>query len=123
MPEPLLTVDEVATWLRVNPQTVRNWLDRGELQGVRLGSRRVRIRQSDLDRFIVDSSTIQHPNARDEPAEPEHHRADARKRLNAAVADTLNIGTAEQPTHLAAALRDLAAAANDLADSLETHKA
>ncbi len=62
MPEPLLTVDEVATWLRVNPQTVRNWLDRGELQGVRLGSRRVRIRQSDLDRFVVDSSTIQHPN-------------------------------------------------------------
>ena len=98
---------------------MRNWLDRGELQGVRLGSRRVRIKQSDLDRFIVDSSTVQHDNARDEPTEPETSSADARERLNTAVADTLNIGTTQQPADLAAALRDLAAAANDLADSLQ----
>ena len=86
---------------------------------MRLGSRRVRIRQSDLDRFIADSSTLRHHNARDEPTEPENDSADARRRLNTAVADTLNIGTAQQPTDLAAALRDLAAAANDLADSLQ----
>ena len=109
MPEPLLTVDEVAKWLKVNPQTVRNWLDRGELQGVRLGSRRVRIRQSDLDRFIVDSSTIRHPDAGDEPTEPENNSGDARQRLKAALADALDIGTTQPPAELAAALPDLTA--------------
>src|SRR5690349_17829786 len=48
----LLTVDEVAKILRVNPQTVRNWIDRGELPEVRIGKRRVRVRRSDLEEFV-----------------------------------------------------------------------
>ena len=43
----------VAELLRVDPQTVYNWLDRGELASVRVGKRRRRIRQADLDAFIA----------------------------------------------------------------------
>lgn len=38
---------EVAETLKLNPQTVRNWIDRGELTSVRLGACRVRVRQSE----------------------------------------------------------------------------
>lgn len=52
-----LTIQEVAELLKVNPQTVYNWIDRGEISAVRLGKRRVRIRQADLDAFIEVGST------------------------------------------------------------------
>src|SRR5207245_737152 len=52
-----LTVAEVAELLRLNPQTVRNWIDRGELRAVRVGARRVRIRQSDLDQLVEQGMT------------------------------------------------------------------
>ena len=32
--------------------TVRHWIDAGTLPAVRIGQRRVRIKRSDLDRFI-----------------------------------------------------------------------
>jgi excisionase family DNA binding protein len=51
MPEEYLTVDEVATMLRLVPQTVRNMMDRGDLPFIRIG-RRVRIKRSDFDRFV-----------------------------------------------------------------------
>jgi excisionase family DNA binding protein len=37
--------------LKLNPQTVRNWIDAGTLPAVRLG-RRVRIKRSDFDAFV-----------------------------------------------------------------------
>jgi excisionase family DNA binding protein len=46
-----LTVAEVAEWLKLNQQTVRNWIDQGSLPAVRVG-RRVRIKRSDLDRIL-----------------------------------------------------------------------
>ncbi|HET9719407.1 MAG TPA: helix-turn-helix domain-containing protein [Solirubrobacteraceae bacterium] len=46
--ESFLTVAEVADWLKVNQQTVRNWIDQGRLPAVRVG-RRVRIKRSDFD--------------------------------------------------------------------------
>jgi excisionase family DNA binding protein len=49
-----LTVVQVAERLRVVPQTVRNWIARGQLRAVRVGPRRVRVRQVDLDRFLAD---------------------------------------------------------------------
>jgi excisionase family DNA binding protein len=52
MEDRFLTVDEVATQLKVVPQTVRNWIDRGELRHVRIGARRIRVRESDLEDFI-----------------------------------------------------------------------
>ena len=48
-----LTVAEVAEWLKLNQQTVRNWIDRGELPALRVG-RRVRIKRSDYERYLSD---------------------------------------------------------------------
>ena len=48
-----LTVAEVAGLLKLNQQTVRNWIDQGSLPAVRVG-RRVRIRRSDLERLLDD---------------------------------------------------------------------
>ncbi len=50
-----LTVAEVATLLKLNQQTVRNWIDAGSLPAVRVG-RRVRIPRSALDQLIQEGS-------------------------------------------------------------------
>lgn len=55
-----LTVAEVAELLRLNQQTVRNWIDQGSLPALRVG-RRVRIRRSDLERVLEEGATT--PNA------------------------------------------------------------
>jgi excisionase family DNA binding protein len=47
-----LTVNEEAATLKLNPQTVRNWIDRGELPAVRVGARRVRIKREDFERLV-----------------------------------------------------------------------
>jgi excisionase family DNA binding protein len=47
----LLTVAEIAELFKINQQTVRNWIDRGELPCVRVG-RRVRIRWEDIEKFM-----------------------------------------------------------------------
>jgi excisionase family DNA binding protein len=57
MPEELLTVQDVAKWLRVNPQTVRHWIDREELAAIHVGARRVRIRRSEVNRFLAAGET------------------------------------------------------------------
>lgn len=49
--ESFLTVAEVAEILRLNQQTVRNWIDAGTLPAIRVG-RRVRIKRSDLNRIL-----------------------------------------------------------------------
>jgi excisionase family DNA binding protein len=51
-----LTVAEVADILKLNQQTVRNWIDQGSLPAVRVG-RRVRIKRSDFERVLADSYT------------------------------------------------------------------
>jgi excisionase family DNA binding protein len=51
-----LTVAEVAGILKLNQQTVRNWIDQGSLPALRVG-RRVRIRRSDFERVLADSYT------------------------------------------------------------------
>ena len=50
----LLTVAEVAEVLKLNPQTVRNWIDQGSLPALRVG-RRVRIKRSDFERILAES--------------------------------------------------------------------
>jgi excisionase family DNA binding protein len=54
--ESFLTVAEVAELLKLNQQTVRNWIDQGSLPAVRVG-RRVRIKRSDFERVIAQSAT------------------------------------------------------------------
>src|SRR5438874_6658686 len=56
MEESFLTVAEVAETLKLNQQTVRNWIDQGALPALRVG-RRVRIRRSDFERLIEAGST------------------------------------------------------------------
>jgi excisionase family DNA binding protein len=48
-----LTVAEVAETLKLNQQTVRNWIDQGSLPALRVG-RRVRIRRSDFERLLSE---------------------------------------------------------------------
>lgn len=55
-----LTVAEVAELLKLNQQTVRNWIDQGSLPALRVG-RRVRIRRSDLERVLEEGSTAATP--------------------------------------------------------------
>jgi excisionase family DNA binding protein len=62
-----LTVAEIARILKLNQQTVRNWIDQGTLPALRVG-RRVRVRRSDFD-------------ARSSAVEPRpHHPAPRRPR-------------------------------------------
>src|ERR1700756_4693877 len=51
--EEFLTVAEVAATLKLNQQTVRNWIDQGSLPALRVG-RRVRIRRSDFERLLAE---------------------------------------------------------------------
>ena len=52
--EEFLTVAEVAATLKLNQQTVRNWIDQGSLPALRVG-RRVRIKRSDFERILEES--------------------------------------------------------------------
>src|ERR1700756_3364112 len=54
--EEFLTVAEVAEMLKLNQQTVRNWIDQGSLPALRVG-RRVRIKRSDFDRVLAQAYT------------------------------------------------------------------
>jgi excisionase family DNA binding protein len=51
-----LTVADVAEMLKLNQQTVRNWIDQGSLPAVRVG-RRVRIKRSDFERVLEEGYT------------------------------------------------------------------
>jgi excisionase family DNA binding protein len=51
-----LTVAEVAERLKLNQQTVRNWIDQGLLPALRVG-RRVRIRRTDYERLVTEGLT------------------------------------------------------------------
>ena len=50
-PRPLNTVEDVAEFCQVSTKTVRRWIQRGELQAVRLGAL-VRVPHEELDAFI-----------------------------------------------------------------------
>lgn len=102
--DPFLTVDEVASMLRLNPQTVRNTIDRGELAAVRVGPRRVRVRKSALDRFIAESAALMGPSVED-----------ARAEFDAALAA---VQSAPDDEELVPALKRLAKASTKLAGAL-----
>lgn len=104
MVEIYLTVADVADLLKLNQQTVRNMIDRGDLRAVRVGPRRVRIKQSDLNAFIAEGSSMMGPSE-DQP------RAEFSQALEAVDAATAN-------PELASALRRLATASTKLARAL-----
>jgi excisionase family DNA binding protein len=49
----LLTVEETATQLKVQAETVRDWLRAGKLKGVKAG-RQWRVRRRDLEAFLIE---------------------------------------------------------------------
>lgn len=50
----LLTIKEVAEFLKVSERTVRNWIDKGELKAFRFGLQ-YRIKKADFENFITNS--------------------------------------------------------------------
>ncbi len=56
--EKLYTVEEAAEYLQVVPATVREWLRKGEMKGVKLGGRIWRIREQDLVEYL-DKMAVQ----------------------------------------------------------------
>jgi excisionase family DNA binding protein len=65
--ETYLTVAEVAATLKLNQQTVRNWIDQGSLPALRVG-RRVRIKRSDFERILDESYSPGAPVATRRPS-------------------------------------------------------
>jgi len=61
--ESFLTVAEVADMLKLNQQTIRNWIEQGSLPALRVG-RRVRIKRSDLERVLEEGYRAGTPAAR-----------------------------------------------------------
>ena len=120
MREDLLTVEEVANWLRVNPQTVRHWIDRGELHALHVGARTVRVRQSDLDRFLEAGATgADYPG--DQPAdggEQGNPESALWTQLGSALAESSFALAEADHRGLVQALNSLADAARALADAL-----
>ena len=49
--EDVVTVAEIAEILKLNQQTVRNWIDQGSLRAIRVG-RRVRVRWGDVEAMM-----------------------------------------------------------------------
>ena len=111
-----LTVAGVADLLRINQQTVRNWIDRRELSAVRVGAGRVRVRRADLDAFPAASAIAPAEPAQQEPkaAGADRGHDDLRDALEHA-RDTLD---SDDDAELAAALREVAGAADRLAQVL-----
>lgn len=58
-----LTVAEVAAMLKLNQQTVRNWIDQKSLPALRVG-RRIRIRREDFQALVDHPYTGGRPPAR-----------------------------------------------------------
>lgn len=122
MPDSFLTVAEVAELLKLNPQTVRNWIDRGELPAVRLGQRRVRIRQSDLDRLLEKGYTAEE-NSESGVADQTGSGGDdieaLRNGFATLLADSIRVVGAGSQDDLVQGIRELAERARALADAVE----
>ena len=84
-------------------------IDRGDLPSIRFGSRRVRIRRSDLDDFIEASTKNARPSERRRAFEAASHQLAARLRR----------GPADEA---AAALTELSAAALALAEENQSEE-
>lgn len=53
----IMTTSEVAEFLRVHPNTVRHWTNKGLLPSFRLGTRRDRrFRREDVDHFLQENN-------------------------------------------------------------------
>lgn len=114
-----LTVNEIAEHLRLNQQTVRNWIDQGQLPAVRVG-RRVRVRRRDFDRLVSEGATV----ADDSPEPAPEVSTDSRDQFARAVQTAravLGRLTAARRGELAVALQELVQAGDQLLQALDAH--
>jgi excisionase family DNA binding protein len=81
-----LTVAEVAALLRLNPQTIRNWIESRTLPAVRVG-RRVRVLRRDLDALVEQGRTVR-ATAQPSGGAAEAHRFWAGEPTGSAPADS-----------------------------------
>ena len=70
----ILTVQEVARYLRVHTMTVYRMIQRGDLPGVRVG-RGWRFKRDQIDRWLAEHETNSHPTTRS----PARRRAGSRR--------------------------------------------
>jgi excisionase family DNA binding protein len=49
----LLTVEEVANTLKVDPETIRRWLQTGKLRGSKISPVAWRVDSEDIDKFLA----------------------------------------------------------------------
>lgn len=59
MDDELLTVEQVAERLQVHPDTVRRYIREKKLTAIRLSNTNLRVRKSELDRFLKERETDQ----------------------------------------------------------------
>ena len=109
MPDELLTVKEVAELLKLNQQTIRNMIDRGELAHVRVGQRRVRIRQSQLDAFLAAGESS-----------PQHAEANPWRAVSEAASEVATAVQAQDRDALDRAISRLADAAQEIQSGAES---
>jgi excisionase family DNA binding protein len=110
MDSPYLTAQEVAELLRVNQQTVRNWITRGELTAIRVGGRRVRISQEDLEAFLA---------AKEFSGDAAANQAELRESLDQSLEGSRTALASGDDAELASSLRALAVAAMRRAHAVE----
>jgi excisionase family DNA binding protein len=113
--EEFLTVAEIAETLKLNQQTVRNWIDDGQLPAVRIGARRVRVRRSDFDALVGGGRPSAEPPKPASPSSPTVPN-NLWERLEAALSSDL---PDQRRAELADALRTFAEAATHLVQLLE----
>lgn len=51
-----LTIKETADILRISTRTVRRWLDAGRLEFIQRGSGTIKIKESEIERFVKEST-------------------------------------------------------------------
>lgn len=121
-----LTVAEIAEQLTVSQQTVRNWIGRERLPATRVG-RRIRIRQRDLERFIIAGATRPVRPPRRAAAKAENRKQarlaptafEAQKRFLEAAIELVRLLVESRSGNLASALRVLAQSAERWAETLD----
>src|SRR5947209_7855029 len=118
MSDEFLTVAEIGESLKVNPQTVYNWIERGRLRSVRVGARRGRVRRADLDAFLAGQSPEPAVTVAAPPrAQPSGESA--QDQFLGALTEILRNAVHGDAHERASALRELASAAEALAETLD----
>lgn len=117
MDDDFLTVAEVAALLKLNQQTVRNWIDEGRLSALHVG-RRVRIKRSDFQRFLEGDAA---GRSLERPVRAPAHNSQPTELwppLWTALAEVSSAVARDDGTDTARALRSLADAAAELAEAI-----